>query len=585
FIHADSYRLATDRAVAGDWLHLEPQRLFENALVTASKDTIEKAAAKVASAIRAKALGEPASREAAARGEKTIGSTTLAKSAIEEAGGASAGVSNKSQVTETAAWRSFFGSLLRSDQQRAVEAILAFIAKHYGLADLIWLDRIDGRLENTAAFGRMKDRKVRLGISSDDPRLAEALREGRPLELSERRDNEVDATRSMHLFPVAVDGQIIAAIAVLGPIDREEVKKQISRIGRSVAPQLEILRLRREVERRETLSNAVRSVAQSLRDIDEGNFWLSLTQTSAELIGAERSSLLIYDGPSDMLQIRAIIGARGTIDPNEEPGVRVSRIVFGRNEPAVIADVTRTGLEPAPPERKYKTNSFLSCPITLSGRHLGVMNFTDRASAEPFDEASLELFQAIEPQLAVAIDRALLKERAGQFEQLSVTDPLTGLLNRRYIEERLMEEVKRSNRHGFPMSFMMLDVDHFKSYNDEFGHPAGDVALKMVGHVIRETLRAADVAARFGGEEFSILLPQTTAEEAAMIAERIRHNVEYADFPHRKVTITIGVASCSAELCSSPNIISAADKALYDAKRSGRNRVKLYEESLSQVNR
>ena len=141
-----------------------------------------------------------------------------------------------------------------------------------------------------------------------------------------------------------------------------------------------------------------------------------------------------------------------------------------------------------------------------------------------------------------------------------------------------MEEIKRSNRHGFPMSFMMLDVDLFKSYNDQFGHPAGDEALKIVGNVIRETLRGADVAARFGGEEFAILLPQTTAPEAATIAERIRQNVEETKFPHRRVTLSIGVASCSAELCSSPNLISAADKALYEAKRRGRNRVRTFEE-------
>jgi diguanylate cyclase (GGDEF)-like protein len=141
-----------------------------------------------------------------------------------------------------------------------------------------------------------------------------------------------------------------------------------------------------------------------------------------------------------------------------------------------------------------------------------------------------------------------------------------------------MEEIKRSNRHGFPMSFMMLDVDHFKSYNDEHGHPAGDEALKIVAHVIRETLRGADVAARFGGEEFAILLPQTTGEEARAIAERIRSNIEEAHFPRRKVTASIGVASCSADLCISADLVSAADKALYAAKHHGRNKVMAFEE-------
>ena len=206
------------------------------------------------------------------------------------------------------------------------------------------------------------------------------------------------------------------------------------------------------------------------------------------------------------------------------------------------------------------------------------MNFTDRVGGAAFDQESLDLFLAVAPQLAIAIDRALLKDKAGKFEQLSVTDALTGLLNRRYIEARVAEEIKRSNRHGFPMSFMMLDVDNFKSYNDTFGHPAGDEALKMVGTVIRDTLRSADVAARFGGEEFAILLPQTTGEEAIPIAERIRHNLENSDFPHRQVTASIGVASCSAELCISADLVAAADRALYEAKRRGRNRVQEFEE-------
>ena len=185
----------------------------------------------------------------------------------------------------------------------------------------------------------------------------------------------------------------------------------------------------------------------------------------------------------------------------------------------------------------------------------------------------------VEFRLVAELDLHPLK-RAGEFEQLSVTDPLTGLLNRRYMEERLLEEVKRSNRHGFPMSYMMIDVDHFKTYNDEFGHPAGDDALTGVGHVIRETLRSADVAARYGGVEISILVPQTTGEEAAAIAERIRANVENKNFTHRQVTISIGVASCAADVCSSKVLVSAADKALYEAKRRGRNMVLAFEAML-----
>ena len=119
----------------------------------------------------------------------------------------------------------------------------------------------------------------------------------------------------------------------------------------------------------------------------------------------------------------------------------------------------------------------------------------DKADGAPYDESDLALLNAIAPQVAVLIDRADLINKAGAFEQLSVTDALTGLLNRRYLEERLAEEIKRSNRYGYPMSFMMIDVDHFKSYNDTFGHAAGDKALIMVAQAFRETLRSADIAA------------------------------------------------------------------------------------------
>jgi diguanylate cyclase (GGDEF)-like protein len=482
------------------------------------------------------------------------------------------------RAAEARAWRSFFGSLLKTDYPKAADAILEFVAQHYNLNALVWLERRGGSFETTAGHGDLKGRKVRIEISPDDHRLLDALQNDVPLELGKRSRKDGPSRRSLSLFPVAVGTDVTAAIAVLGDIDPPEAKHSIVRLSNSLAPQLEILRLRTEVDRRERLAVAVRSFSRSMRRIDREDLWLSLTQSSAQMLGAERASLLVHDSREDRLDIKAILGSRELPAENEEVGQRVSQIVFYKGEPAVIADVTKTGLPPVIEDRGYKTPSFLSCPITLVGRTVGVMNFTDRVDGAAFDQDSLDLFLAVAPQLALAIDRALLKDKAGEFEQLSVTDALTGLLNRRYIEARLVEEIKRSNRHGFPMSFMMLDVDHFKSYNDNFGHPAGDEALKLVGKVIRDTLRGADVAARFGGEEFSILLPQTTGEEAIAIAERIRHNIENTDFPHRQVTASIGVASCSAELCISADLVDAADRALYEAKRRGRNRIQEFEE-------
>lgn len=630
FVTAENYRRATERAISGDWSKYSATDLFENILLTSSAAVVDKTMEQVESLAPKLETTEPAEPEPAAETMPEQIEIVKAEAPtpepppVEERPESSPdkinhvadrftreiiGVSEDPQTdprpelkpehtpgpiskpetlppakrserrtAEARAWRSFFGSLLKNDYSKASDSILEFLAHQYGFTALIWLERQDDRFENTATFGEMKNRRVRLGIAPDDFRLIEASHNDVPLELGERAKGEHESTRTMCMFPIGVGDEITAAIAVLDPIDDPLVKKQIARIAHSIAPQLEILRLRGAVAHGETLATAVRRFSESLKRIDNDDLWFNLTQNAAEMLRAERASLLIYNDKEDMLEIKAIIGAKNPLAEGDDVGNRVARIVFSKDEPVVITDVSKTGLPPAPADRGYKTTSFLSSPISVGGRKIGVMNFADKASGQAFDTASLEMFQAIAPQLAVAVDRASLKEKAGEFEQLSVTDALTGLLNRRYIEERLMEEVKRSNRHGYPMSFMMLDVDEFKSYNDTFGHPAGDEALKLVAHVIRETLRGADVAARFGGEEFSILLPQTTGEEAIHIAERIRHNIEYSKFSHRRVTVSIGVASCSAELCASAALVDAADKALYAAKGKGRNKVVAFEE-------
>ncbi|MBK8465145.1 MAG: diguanylate cyclase [Chloracidobacterium sp.] len=586
FLKAENYRKATERAITGDWSEFPPAEFFENTLLSGSSDALTKTAEQVellinetrsqqpilANSVKQDDESQPTTEPEYQENEVIVASEVpVLQSEISEPYIKKA----ENRNAEAQAWRSFFGSILKTDYAQAIASILEFIAHQYGLTALVWLEKSGDNFENSTTFGEMKNRKVRIGILPDDQRLVEAYQNEMPLELGERSE---ESTRVMNLFPIGVGGDISAAVAILDSIDSDVTKRQIARICHSIAPQLEILRLRSEVSGRDAISNAIRLFGESLKGIDMDDFWETLTRNAAEVMRAERASLLIKDEKSGRLDLKALIGARNEPVEGEEIGGRVARIVFAKNEAVVVSDVAQTSLPPAPAERKYKTPSFLSCPINIGSRTIGVVSFTDRVGGEAFDKTSLDFFQALAPQIAVAIDRATLKEKAGEFEQLSVTDVLTGLLNRRYMEERLSEEIKRSNRHGFPMSFMMLDVDHFKSYNDEYGHPAGDVALKIVASVIRETLRSADVAARFGGEEFSILLPQTTAEEASAIAERLRSNIEHADFPHRLVTTSIGVASCSAELCASADLVSAADKALYEAKRQGRNRVRTFEE-------
>jgi diguanylate cyclase (GGDEF)-like protein len=166
-----------------------------------------------------------------------------------------------------------------------------------------------------------------------------------------------------------------------------------------------------------------------------------------------------------------------------------------------------------------------------------------------------------------------LRRQNEDLERLSTSDALTGLYNRRYLTQRLSEELVRSYRHKGSFSVLMGDVDEFKKYNDAFGHPAGDEVLKKVAGILLNSTRSVDCTARYGGEEFAVLLTGTSGEVAAEVAERIRARVEGQEFHGRKITISIGLAEFPADGETADEVISSADEALYAAKRAGRNQV------------
>ena len=190
------------------------------------------------------------------------------------------------------------------------------------------------------------------------------------------------------------------------------------------------------------------------------------------------------------------------------------------------------------------------------------------------------------------VDAALLDLRIrGAFDleqtrRMANTDGLTGLYNHRHLQERLEMEVERADRYGRPLSVIMADLDHFKSFNDAFGHPRGDELLIAVARTLRQLSRATDILARYGGEEFTLVLPETSAAEARVLAERVRQCVaalEIDAVPTRRgaepgVTLSLGVAAYLPG-DSKEDLIEAADVALYQAKRAGRDRVHVAEEN------
>jgi diguanylate cyclase (GGDEF)-like protein len=402
----------------------------------------------------------------------------------------------------------------------------------------------------------------------------------RLVELAERVDKSAQRLRNAGSNGSGIH-HVAAAQATAAP------KKPLEPPREQAAPpdlEQELQRLRTELEYRSRFADSLQHFLERISGPNPENTYDSIVANSKELLQSERASLLLLNEESNELVMKAASGL--STDPGLVAPIRVGDGVSGEvintGKPIVVGDLRSSGRRPAPAERSYKTDSFISYPITIGGRKVGVLNVTDKSSGRPYDEVDLTLLDMIGPQMAVALERAEWQERATEFQLMSITDSLTAMPNRRYLEERLTEELNRSKRYDYPMSFLMIDIDDFKAYNDKNGHQAGDLALQITAHCLKAALRSADVASRYGGEEFCILLPQTAMAEAGVIADRIRHRVNTTHFPHGKtqplgrVTISVGVSTFSPILNSSENIIAAADRALYQAKSLGKDRVEFY---------
>ena len=226
-------------------------------------------------------------------------------------------------------------------------------------------------------------------------------------------------------------------------------------------------------------------------------------------------------------------------------------------------------------------------PLVHHGRFIGSLNLGSRDPQRFVAGRSTDFLARMASLVAVCLDSALATER---LKLAGLTDTLTGVHNRRYFDARCLEEVSAARRSGAPLVCMFLDVDRFKNLNDTLGHQAGDVVLSYVARLIKAQLRGSDVVARYGGEEFVVLLPATSREAGAQIAERMRRIVAAQTVPVEaqevvRVTVSIGVSMLAPADNTQPHatlladMIARADKALYEAKDAGRNRVVLAPEA------
>jgi len=218
-----------------------------------------------------------------------------------------------------------------------------------------------------------------------------------------------------------------------------------------------------------------------------------------------------------------------------------------------------------------ETKSEMCLPLVSIGETIGVLAL-ESARPGAFTQNDVQPLESVADICAAAIQNARYFDRV---RHMAYVDGLTGIFNRRYFEMRITEEMERAKRYENALALAMVDIDHFKRLNDEFGHLLGDEVLRQVSSVFGQNLRKSDIVCRYGGEEFILLMPQTTVEQATAAAEKLRKTVEGWTFPGvpRPVTISMGVASFPVDGDGRDALVAAADRALYSAKQGGRNRV------------
>ncbi|MBF0545974.1 MAG: diguanylate cyclase [Candidatus Riflebacteria bacterium] len=297
-----------------------------------------------------------------------------------------------------------------------------------------------------------------------------------------------------------------------------------------------------------------------------------------KVMRAEKGSLMLLDDTEKLLTIGVAFGLSDEVmkDTRVNIGEDVAGWVLETGQPLFVDDVENDYTFMAIKKSNVSRGTMMSVPLKAKDKLLGVLNLS-RSIPKSFSQKDFELFKNLANQAAIAIENARLYRYA-------VTDEMTRVYNHRYFQQRLDEEIQRSDRYDSQVSLIMLDVDHFKRFNDTYGHPEGDRVLKTVSKLIEKSVREVDIVARYGGEEFTVICPEKDGEGAMTPANRIRTAIETYDFringERVPITVSLGVSYYPAQARSKPELIVFADTALYYSKESGRNRASLFNPSM-----
>jgi diguanylate cyclase (GGDEF)-like protein len=432
-----------------------------------------------------------------------------------------------------------------------------------------------------------------ISISEHDA-IVKDLRGGKPYVLSAEpiRDDRADFLNGMgalYFFPIIVDKKLEGILRIDDRVLKEGDKQIVAAFCQQTALSLENYQLHQDLYKKFSRFAAVMDLTKEITPIQNfATLLRTILDKSADLLKAEQGSLMLLDDETDDLLLEA---KKGLVDGVSEKlrinrGEGIAGKVMERGEAILVENVESDPRIKQKNRRHYKTRSFVSVPLKIDDRIIGVLNLSDKTTGEVFNEEDLRLIQSFATHAAIVMERNVFYNKTEELKKLTITDPLTGLLNRRYLYERLKDELARCERYGHSLSLLMVDLDGFKYFNDTYGHLFGDKTLKIIAETLLNTVRSMDIVARYGGDEFMVILPETAEALAIDIADRVRDAVasrivvttdlDMTSTLPRTLSASIGIVCFPDHGETVELLLENVDKALYRAKNKGKNRIEVF---------